>query len=120
MATAPQPAPGNNTNDHAAATLTVDSEAQASNATTPTEKESDEFLNTQTNGQSYDENESGQAGPDEMDDSRRSEYMSPVGRAQASADNLPTELTNPSEARFTLPEMQHQGERLTAESDDEN
>ena len=119
MATAPQPAPGNNENDHAAATLNTDATAQDSNATTATEKESDEFLNTQTNGQTYDENESGQAGPDEMDDSRRSEYESPVGKAPASADNLPDQLTHPSEAGYTLPEMQHQGRRLTVEGDDE-
>ena len=119
MATSPQAAPGNNTNNHAAANLTVDSEAQDSNAQTATEKESDNFLDTQTNGQTYDENESGQAGPDEMDDSRRSEYQSPVGKAPASADNLPDQLTHPSEAGYTLPEMQHQGRTLTTEGDDD-
>lgn len=119
MATSPQPAPGNNDNDHAAATLNTDSEAQDSNATTATEKESDDFLNAQTNGQTYDENESGQAGPDEMDDSLRSDYQAPVGSAPASSENIPDQLIRPSEAGFTLPEFQHQGKRLTAEGDDD-
>lgn len=125
MATSPQPAPGNNGDNvpaddkRAAATLTVDVQADESNARTATEKESDDFLYAQTNGQTYDENESGQAGPDEMDDSRRSEYQSPVGKAPASADNLPDQLTHPSEAGYTLPEMQHQGRTLTAEGDDD-
>ncbi|MGI4831987.1 MAG: hypothetical protein ACRYFK_00835 [Janthinobacterium lividum] len=124
MATSPQPAHGNNGDNvpaddkRAAATLTVDEQADNSNARTATEKESDDFLNTQTNGQTYDENESGQAGPDEMDDSLRSDYQAPVGSAPASADNLPDQLTHPSEANFTLPEMQHQGKTLTAEGDD--
>lgn len=125
MATSPQPAPGNNGDNvpaddkRAAATLTVDVQADESNARTATEKESDEFLNAQTNGQTYDENESGQAGPDEMDDSLRSDYQAPVGSAPASDQNLPDELIRPSEAGFTLPEMQHQGKRLTVEGDDD-
>lgn len=119
MATSPQPAPGNNDDNHAAATLTVDAQAQDSNAQTATEKESDEFLNAQTNGQTYDENDSGQKMADQMDDSRRSEYQSPVGSAPASSENLPDELIRPSEANYTLPEMQHQGKRLTAEGDDD-
>lgn len=125
MATSPQPAPGNNGDNvpaddkRAAATLTVDVQADDSNARTATEKESDDFLNTQTNGQTYDENESGQAGPDEMDDSLRSDYQAPVGSAPASDQNIPDQLSQPSEANFTLPEFQHQGRRLTTEGDDD-
>jgi len=125
MATSPQPAPGNNGDNvpvddkRAAATLTVDVQADDSNARTATEKESDDFLNTQTNGQTYDENDSGQQMADQMDDSRRSEYQSPVGSAPASDQNVPDQLVRPSEAGYTLPEMQHQGKRLTAEGDDD-
>lgn len=125
MATSPQPAPGNNGDNvpaddkRAAATLTVDVQADDSNARTATEKESDDFLNAQTNGQTYDENDSGQQMADQMDDSRRSEYQSPVGSAPASDQNVPDQLVRPSEAGYTLPEMQHQGKRLTAEGDDD-
>ena len=126
MATSPQPAPGNNGDNvpaedkRAAATLTVDVQADDSNAQTATEKESDDFLNAQTSGQTFDENDSGQKMADQMDDSRRSEYQAPVGSAPASSENIPDELIRPSEANFTLPEFQHQGKRLTAEGDDDD
>ncbi|WP_151087933.1 hypothetical protein [Hymenobacter baengnokdamensis] len=118
MATAPQPAAGNNENRKAAATATTDAQADRSaNARTATEKESDSFLDRETAGQVFDENDSGQQMADQMDDSMRSEMQAPVGAAPASDENVPTELSRPSEANFTLPEMQHQGKNLTAEGD---
>lgn len=119
MATAPQPAPGNNDNNKAAATATTDAQADASNnARTATEKESDSFLDRETAGQVFDENNSGQQMADQMDDSMRSEMQAPTGSAPASAENVPDELMRPSEATFTLPEMQHQGKTLTADGDE--
>jgi hypothetical protein len=120
MATAPQPAPGNNENRKAAATATTDSQADLSdNARTDTEKESDSFLDRETAGQVFDENDSGQQMADMMDDSMRSEMQAPTGSAPASDQNLPDELVRPSEANFTLPETQHQGKTLTADTDPE-
>ena len=119
MATAPQAAPGNNSDGKAAATATTDSLADNSNnAHTATEKESDDFLNRETAGQVFDET-SGQQLADQMDDSRRAELQAPTGPAPASAENLPDELIRPSEAGYTLPEMQTQGKTLTAEGDAE-
>jgi hypothetical protein len=113
MATAPKAAPGNNEDGKAAATATTDAQADASdNARTATEKESDSFLDRETAGQVFDEN-------DQMDDSLRSDMQAPTGPAPASDENIPDELSHPSEANFTLPEMQHQGKTLTAESDPE-
>ena len=114
MASIPQVAPGNNLNGAAAQPKNEDSK----DARTATEKESDSFLNRETAGQVFDEN-SGQQMADMMDDSMRSDMQAPMGSAPASAENLPDELTNPSEASFTLPEMQNQGETLTAEGDAE-
>ena len=120
MATAPQAAPGNNDNNKAAATATTDAQADASaNARTETEKESDSFLDRETAGQVFDENDSGQEMADQMDDSMRSEMQAPTGSAPASSENVPDELSRPSEANFTLPEMQHQGKTLTTDGDEE-
>ncbi len=113
MASIPQVAPGNDLNGKAAA---QPKNEDSKDARTATEKESDSFLNRETAGQVFDEN-SGQQMADMMDDSMRSDMQAPVGSAPASAENLPEELINPSEASFTLPEMQHQGETLTAEGD---
>jgi hypothetical protein len=119
MASIPQSAPGNNLNGKAAATATTDAQADASdNARTATEKESDSFLDRETAGQVFDDN-SGQQMADMMDDSLRSDMQAPTGSAPASSENVPDELSHPSEANFTLPEMQHQGKTLTAESDPE-
>ena len=119
MASIPQTAPGNNLNGKAAATATTDLQADASNnARTETEKESDSFLDRETAGQVFDDN-SGQQMADMMDDSMRSDMQAPVGSAPASSENVPDELTHPSEAGYTLPETQHQGKTLTAEGDDE-
>jgi hypothetical protein len=119
MASIPQTAPGNNLNGKAAATATTDAQADASdNARTETEKESDSFLDRETAGQVFDDN-SGQQMADMMDDSLRSDSQAPMGSAPASAENVPDELSHPSEANFTLPEMQHQGKTLTTESDPE-
>ncbi|MVN74895.1 hypothetical protein GO988_00995 [Hymenobacter sp. HMF4947] len=119
MASIPQTAPGNNLNGKAAATATTDSQADASNnARTETEKESDSFLDRETAGQVFDDN-SGQQMADMMDDSMRSDMQAPTGSAPASDENLPDELVRPSEANFTLPEMQHQGKTLSTEGDAE-
>ncbi len=119
MASIPQSAPGNNLNGKAAATATTDSQADASaNARTETEKESDSFLDRETAGQVFDDN-SGQQMADMMDDSMRSDMQAPMGSSPASAENVPKELSDPSEASFTLPETQHQGKTLTAEGDEE-
>jgi len=103
MASIPQSAPGNNLNGKAAATATTDSQADASdNARTATEKESDNFLDRETAGQVFDDN-SGQQMADMMDDSLRSDSQAPTGSAPASSENVPDELSHPSEANFTLP-----------------
>ncbi|MGI4741583.1 MAG: hypothetical protein ACRYG7_40970 [Janthinobacterium lividum] len=114
MASIPQTAPGNDLNGKA-----TDAKTNASdNARTATEKESDSFLDRETAGQVFDDN-SGQQMADMMDDSLRSDSQAPMGASPASAENVPNELSNPSEANFTLPEMQHQGKNLTAEGDAE-
>ncbi|MGI4874698.1 MAG: hypothetical protein ACRYFX_26380 [Janthinobacterium lividum] len=106
MATAPQPTP-----DHDA--------DQAVTPQTATEKESDSFLDRETYGQVTDDNnQSGQGMADLMDDSLRSDEQAALGSAPASSENLPDELSRSSEANFTLPETQHQGKTLTAESDE--
>lgn len=115
MASIPQVAPGNNLNGKAAA---QPKNEDAQDARTATEKESDSFLNRETAGQVFDDN-SGQQMADMMDDSMRSDMQAPLGSAPASAENVPVELSHPSEASFTLPETQHQGKTLTAEGDAE-
>ena len=119
---APQPnAPDNN--DRAAATASGAASAETQNVTpqTETEKESDSFLDRETYGQVTDDNNtSGQRMADMMDDSLRSDEQAPIGSAPASDLNLPDELIHPRDANFTLPEMQHQGKNLTAESDPED
>ena len=117
MASIPQAAPGNNLNGKAA-TATTDSQADNSaNARTETEKESDSFLDRETAGQVFDDN-SGQQMADMMDDSLRSDMQAPMGSSPASSENVPDELSHPSEANFTLPETQHQGKTLTADGDE--
>ncbi|GAB3572541.1 hypothetical protein [Hymenobacter daeguensis] len=68
------------------------------------------MLNAETYGQQLDDNNaSGQEKADEMDDSLRSdtqEMNAANGPAPASDENLPKELTNPSDRAFTLPEEQ--------------
>ena len=62
-----------------------------------------------TYGQVLDDNNaSGQEKADEMDDSLRSDTQARTmpGPAPASDENLPRELTNPSDRAFTLPEEQ--------------
>jgi hypothetical protein len=120
--TSPQPNEPDN-NDRAAATASGAASAETQNVTpqTETEKESDSFLDRETYGQVTDDNNtSGQRMADMMDDSLRSDEQAPQGSSPASADNLPDQLTNPRDANFTLPEMQHQGKNLTAESDPED
>lgn len=115
MASIPQVAPGNDLNGKNAA---QPKNEDSKDALTATEKESDSFLDRETAGQVFDEN-SGQQMADMMDDSLRSDMQAPMGAAPASDENIPDQLSNPSEAGFTLPEMQHQGKTLSAESEDD-
>ena len=67
------------------------------------------MLDAATHGQVLDDNNaSGQEKADEMDDSLRTDTqaMNTTSPAPASADNLPKELTDPSDRAFTLPEEQ--------------
>ncbi|MBH8567437.1 hypothetical protein [Hymenobacter negativus] len=68
------------------------------------------MLDAATYGQQLDDNNaSGQEKADEMDDSLRSdtaEMRAANGPAPASSDNIPKELTDPSDRAFTLPEEQ--------------
>ena len=68
------------------------------------------MLDAATYGQVLDNNNnSGQEMADQMDDSLRSdteEMRAANGPAPASDENLPKELTNPSDRAFTLPEEQ--------------
>ncbi len=84
---------------------------------TETERESDSFLDRETAGQVFDDRD-GQQQADRMDDSMRAEMPAPAGRAPASDQNVPDQLSHPSEANFTLPETQQQGRTLTADGDD--
>ena len=87
----------NNPND------TFNQEPSEDGASTP-------MLDAATHGQVLDDNNaSGQEKADEMDDSLRSdaeEMRAANGPAPASSDNLPKELTDPSDRAFTLPEEQ--------------
>ena len=82
---------------------TFDQEPSEDGASTP-------MLDAATHGQQLDDNNaSGQEKADEMDDSLRSdtqEMRAANVPAPASADNLPKELTDPSDRAFTLPEEQ--------------
>lgn len=67
------------------------------------------MLDAATYGQVLDDNNaSGQEKADEMDDSLRTDLqaMTHPGPTPASDENLPRELTNPSDRAFTLPEEQ--------------
>ena len=67
------------------------------------------MLDAATHGQVLDDNNSsGQEKADEMDDSLRvdTEARNAAGPAPASDENLPRELTDPSDRAFTLPEEQ--------------
>ncbi|GAB3668824.1 hypothetical protein GCM10027594_34040 [Hymenobacter agri] len=80
---------------------TFDKEPSEDGASTP-------MLDAATYGQQLDDNNaSGQEKADEMDDSLRSdteEMQAANGPAPASDENLPKELTDPSDRAFTLPE----------------
>jgi len=117
MASIPQTPPTNDLNGKAGDPSDAPANAKP-DSLTATEKESDSFLDRETAGQVFDDN-SGQQMADMMDDSLRSDTQAPEGSSPASADNLPDELTHARDANFTLPEMQHQGKNLTAESDPE-
>ena len=67
------------------------------------------MLDAATHGQVLDDNNaSGQEKADEMDDSLRTDTQARTmpGPAPASDENLPRELTHPSDRAFTLPEEQ--------------
>ena len=79
-----------------------DQETTEDGASTP-------MLDAATHGQVLDDNNaSGQEKGDEMDDSLRSdtEARTMSVPAAASDENLPRELTDPSDRAFTLPEEQ--------------
>lgn len=81
---------------------TFDNEPSEDGASTP-------MLDAATHGQVLDDNNSsGQEKADEMDDSLRidQQAMNAAGPAPASDENLPKELTDPSDRAFTLPEEQ--------------
>ena len=82
---------------------TFDQEPSEDGASTP-------MLDAATYGQVLENNnESGQEMADQMDDSLRSdtdEMRAANGPAPASDENLPKELTDPSDRAFTLPEEQ--------------
>ena len=81
---------------------TFDQEPSEDGASTP-------MLDAATYGQVLDDNNaSGQEKADEMDDSLRvdTQARNAAGPAPASDENLPRELTDPSERAFTLPEEQ--------------
>ena len=117
MASIPQTPDTNDLNGKAGAPADAPANANPA-ALSATEKESDSFLDRETAGQVFDDN-SGQQMADMMDDSLRSDTQAPEGASPASADNLPDELIHARDANFTLPEMQHQGKNLTADSDPE-
>lgn len=120
--TSPKPTAPDHNDDRAAATASGAASESTQNVTpqTETEKESDSFLDRETYGQVTDDNNaSGQRMADMMDDSLRSDEQAPMGSAPDSDLNLPDQLTHPRDANFTLPETQHQGKNLTAETDPE-
>ncbi|GAC1368480.1 MAG: hypothetical protein NVS3B25_11460 [Hymenobacter sp.] len=81
---------------------TFDELASENGASTP-------MLDAATHGQVLDDNNaSGQEKADEMDDSLRPDMQARnmAGPAPASDENLPRELTDPSDRAFTLPEEQ--------------
>ena len=80
-----------------------------SNQETTEDGASTPMLDAATHGQVLDDNNaSGQEKGDEMDDSLRSdtEARTMSVPAAASDENLPRELTDPSDRAFTLPEEQ--------------
>lgn len=66
------------------------------------------MLNAATHGQTLDPENDGQQDADQMDDSLRmdTEALNNNSPAPASDENLPRELTNPSDTSYTLPELQ--------------
>lgn len=66
------------------------------------------MLDAATHGQVLENTTEDQQMADMMDDSQRTDrdQLQANGPAPASADNLPRELTNPSDTAYTLPEEQ--------------
>jgi hypothetical protein len=66
------------------------------------------MLDAATHGQTLDPEVDGQQVADQMDDSLRmdTEALTKTGPAPASDENLPRELTDPSDNNYTLPELQ--------------
>ena len=64
------------------------------------------MLDRATYGQTLDPENDGQQLADQMDDSMRSDMQPAAGPAPASDENLPRQLTDPSDRAFTLPEEQ--------------
>lgn len=64
------------------------------------------MLDRATYGQTLDPENDGQRQADLMDDSMRSDMQPSPGPAPASDENIPSQLTDPSDRAFTLPEEQ--------------
>ena len=88
--------------------MTTSSQNNAPDPATPSENgPSTPMLDAATYGQPLDEN--GDTQPDDMmDDSQRTDrdQLEANGPLPASSDNLPRELTNPSDTAYTMPEEQ--------------
>ena len=63
------------------------------------------MLDDATHGQTMDSERDSQRDADQQDDSQRAERLA-AGPAPASDENLPRELTKPSDTNFTLPDLQ--------------
>ena len=80
--------------------------AAETNAANTDEGTSGAMLDRATYGQTLDPENDGQQLADQMDDSMRSDMQPAAGPAPASDENIPSQLTDPSDRAFTLPEEQ--------------
>ena len=78
--------------------------AAETNAADRDEGTSSAMLNRATYGQTLDPENDGQQQADQMDDSMRSDMPPAAGPAPASDENIPRQLTDPSDRASTLPE----------------
>lgn len=80
--------------------------AETNDADNDEEGTASAMLDRATYGQTLDPENDGQQQADQMDDSMRSDMPPAPGPAPASDENLPSQLTDPSDRAFTLPEEQ--------------
>ena len=80
--------------------------AAETNAADNEDGPSSAMLDRETYGQTLDPENDGQQQADQMDDSMRSDMPPAAGLAPASDANIPSQLTDPSDRAFTLPEEQ--------------